>query len=1025
MDPKRWRQADEVFQAALERDPEDRSAFINEVCGDDDSLRREVEALLAADGEAGSLIETPAYAVAAPLIVGKEAPSFVGQNVGHYRIISLVGKGGMGEVYRARDIKLDRAVALKILPADVSTDAERMRRFVREAKAASALNHPNVATIYEIGEANGMVFIAMEYVEGKTLATKISGRPLTLNEIVEIGSQIADALEEAHDKGITHRDIKPANVMLNERGQVKVLDFGLAKIAPPSSQAVSSDISTLAKTASGVVLGTVPYMSPEQALGREVDQRSDLFSLGVTLYEMATGQSPFAGANTVETLDRILHAQPEAMTRFNNEIPADLERIVNKCLDKDPERRYQTGKKLLIDLKDLHHKLEFAAEASAGEIAMRGRPVALLPGLRAIAGKRWVLGTLVTLLVTAATVAFFYLNRKPVLTDKDTILLADFVNSTGEAVFDGTLKQALAVQLEQSPFLNIFSEERVRESLRLMKRGPNEPLTPEVARELCQRQGIKALLLGSIAKLDRNYVITLEAINGQTGDAIARQQVEAEGKDQALKALGGAATKLRERLGESLASIKQFDAPLEQVTTSSLEALKAYTLAAEAEKRNAPYEEMILYLKRAIDLDPNFAKAYQFLASAYQNNYQPGLAFECAQKAFELRERTSEREKLLISLSYYTNVTGELDKAIEVLMIWKRNYPREGNPLNGLAMRYSAMGQWERAVEEAREAVRIDPQARGPYANLGYELVSLNRFEEARDVYESALQQKLDFEPYHTGLYRIAFVRGDAAAMQRQIDWATGKPSEHSALTWQAETAAFAGKLRQAQEFFHRAIDLAERRNLKELAAGYKHSQVNCEAAFGICQPVRADTYDAQVLKRERFFLVIMASALAQCGEVAKAQALASELTSFDPQNTLVNALTLPTIRAAIELRRGNPDQVIHLLRPALRFEGGDGGYRGGDLAFRIIYQRGQAYLLKRSGAEAAAEFQKILEHRGWAPTSYFYPLAHLGLARAMALTGYTAKSRKTYQDFFALWKDADASLPVLLAAKREYAALK
>jgi serine/threonine protein kinase len=353
MKPERWRQVDQLFQAALERAPDDRSAFISEACGGDDSLRREVEALLAADGEAGSLIETPAYAVAAPLIVGGDAPTLLGKTIGHYQIISLLGKGGMGEVYRARDTKLDRAVALKILPEEMSADGERMRRFSREAKAASALNHPNVAHVYEIGEAEGVNFIAMEYVEGQTLAARINGHPLEVSEIVEIGSQIADALDEAHRKGITHRDLKPANVMLNERGQVKVLDFGLAKIARPTEQPVASDISTMARTASGVVMGTVPYMSPEQALGREVDHRSDVFSLGVALYEMITGRRPFEGATPSETIAAILRDEPPPLTVHLPDVPRELARIVGKALRKDREERYQSAKELIAELKML------------------------------------------------------------------------------------------------------------------------------------------------------------------------------------------------------------------------------------------------------------------------------------------------------------------------------------------------------------------------------------------------------------------------------------------------------------------------------------------------------------------------------------------------------------------------------------------------------------------------------------------------------------------------------------------------
>lgn len=662
-----------------------------------------------------------------------------------------------------------------------------------------------------------------------------------------------------------------------------------------------------------------------------------------------------------------------------------------------------------------------AAQAAGLGVAPVGNPSRTTTRRKAI-----IWGAIALFVSVAAAVSYF--SRRPVLTDKDTILLADFVNKTGEEVFDGTLREALAIQLSQSPFLNIFSTEQVREGLRYMGRAPEDRLTQTVARELCQRYGLKAFLTGSIASLGHNYLLTLEAVNSQTGEVLAGELAEAENKEQVLKTLDRVTTQLRRKLGESLASIQKFDAPLEQVTTSSLMALKAYSLGTETLRRSQGpgNDEALLYLKRAIELDPNFGQAYSTISTLYRNRGQQELASEYAQKAFELRDRVSEREKLAILLEYYSDVTGELDKQIETALVSKRNYLRDYSPPNSLAMRYSAMGQWESVVAEAREAISRDLQARPPYFLLGNALISLNRFAEAREVYERALQQKPDFEPYHSFLFRIAFVQGDMAEMKRQLDWMSGKPNEYTALVLQAETAAFAGQLRQAQECSRRALELAARRNLKEQTAGIEFWLVKCETAFGSCRHPSAETFDIQTLKHDhRLYLVIAASTQALCGDVKEAESLANELAARNPQFTLMNTLVLPTIRADIELRRGNPDQVIRLLQPALRFEGGDGGFRGGDLACRVIYQRGQAYLRQRSGAEAAAEFQKILNHRGWCPTSYFYPLACLGLARAATLTGDTAKARKAYQELLTLWKEADPDLPLLIVAKQEYEKLK
>jgi serine/threonine protein kinase/tetratricopeptide (TPR) repeat protein len=965
------------------------------------------------------------------------------QTISHYRIINKLGAGGMGEVYLAEDTLLNRKVAIKLLPEALIADEQAGKRLIREARAAATLDHTNICSVYEVGQDAGRTFIVMQYVEGETLAIRLARKPMDLQESLSVALQVAQALSEAHSRGIIHRDIKPQNIMLTARGHVKVLDFGLAKVAQTELSTDSEAATQSLLTEPGTIMGTVQYMSPEQVKGETLDARSDIFSFGVLLYEMIGGHHPFAAATPAATISAILTKEPPPLARYSREAPAELERLVSKALRKDREERYQGIKDVALDLKSLKEEMEFEVKlersvspdsSSAAKLTTSGRhakldsaenqaittgEIAAVPTLSSAAyivsefkshKKSAALAAAVFVIAVAAAI-FFYLKPASALTEKDTILLSDFVNTTGDAAFDGALKQGLAMQLEQSPFMNIFSDERVRETLRLMGRSPDERVTKDVAREICQRQGLKAYFAGSISNLGSHLVITLEAVNAQTGDTLARQQEEAESKEQVLSTLGKAATKLREKLGESLASIQKYDAPFE-ATTSSLEALKAYSLGLEQHGKGNISESILLF-KRAIELDPNFARAYSSLAIAYSNTGQQQLAIEAEQKAFELRDRTSEFEKLRIASDYYTLVTRDQEKAIEALELLKRTYPRDYGAHNGLAFRYNTVGRYEQAIEEAREAIRLNPNLWNGYFHLAVALRSLNRFDEAKEIYKQALAQKVDIPSFHASLRTIAFVQGDTAAMQQQLDWARGKPDEQGVLLWQAETTAYLGQLRRARELNQRGVDAQLSRNLKENAARRISLNALSDAVTGNCQQAREGVARASALPRTDVSFSRIGIALALCGELGQAQSLADEYAKQYPKDTLVNAVWLPAIRAAIEIRRNNPAQAIQFLQSATRYD------RTGD--YWPEYLRGQAYLAQHAGAEAAAEFQKILDRRGLAPISVLYPLAHLGLARAAMLEGDTTKARKSYQDFFALWKDADEDIPILIEAKKEY----
>ena len=978
-----------------------------------------------------------------------------GTQFGPYRLIEKIGSGGMGEVYRALDTRLEREVALKLVsetylitgvgsgsPSPVTpphgspNSHVSHERFLREARSSATLNHPNVCSIHDTGEHDGRPYLVMELLRGETLKhylAKTGGKGLVPDEVISFSQQAASALAAAHAKGIIHRDIKPANLFVVDAGRgkrlIKILDFGLAKKQPgvavaesrtyglPGSgnsdeTAVGPGAATMELTSPGSAVGTVAYMSPEQAKGEPLDARTDLFSLGSVIYEMATGKTPFAGGSTAEVFAALLRENPPPVSTVNPAMPRKLDPIVAKLLAKDPAQRYSTAEKLQEALDGLDPQSGKSTVASAGGRKWSWAIAAVVLLALVAGGLAWWKYRPATGLPAGESAA----GAAPKAT-KDSIILADFINHTGDPVFDTTLNQALQIDLEQSPVIDIVSQQHLAQSVKYLGKPEGTIVTPEIAREIGVREGVKAILTGTIANLGKQYVITLTAQNTATGDEIVSEQAQAPDKENVLDALGRAAAAIRGKLGEDLESIKKLDTPFGQATTSSLEAFRAYALGDKAHVSARDIPEAEGHYLRAIELDPNFAMAYARLGVVYINTSQVAKADKYFAKAYALSKNVSERERLYITGHYYQNVTGDMPKVVEALQESIQTYPSQIDSVINITAAYSALGDFAKALPFAEKAVQMQPEDSIAAENLLSTYVGLNRMSDARAEMERAQKLGLDASTLdRTVRLQTFFLLGETNEVQRIMTQVAGQPDEFLATEALAGTQLFSGEFRKAAVTTQQAFEQAGMAKAPDVQANALLTNAASRGYAGLCEDNEKSvqrSLDLDKSRQTQSFAVLTAGI---CGNGKLVASMAQELARKFPEDTMIQRVFVPLAKAFVALSAGQPQEAINDAAPAKSFA----------LVYPSAYVQGLAYLQLHEASQAANAFRLATQSPGGnlQTTAPFYAQAQLGLARAYAIGGDKASAKKAYDAFFATWKDADADLPMLVAAKKECAGL-